>query len=287
MKKILLCFFVVLSTFLSAQDFLGLHSDNYAGAMSALSNPANIVDGRMKFDLYIFGTNTYADNNYYFVDRKKFIDSKFQIDKKNLNIYYSANSKAAVFSNRIVTPSFMFNIGTKNAIALNTSVRTVGSVAGISQDLANAAYYDFSDPSVYFKNISSPDVSYNQMTWAEYGLTYARVIKDDNAHFFKAGLSVKLLQGLGASYLSLSNLNMQIDSDNVYSFVSADVSYGYSDNIDLSDDNNPKYNYAPSYGVGFDIGGVYEWRPKYFDYKYDMDGKTNLWRRDQNKYKIK
>lgn len=287
MKKTLLYFFLAISTFISAQDFLGLHSDNYAGALSALSNPANIADSRLKFDLYIMGTSAYGDNNYYYVDRNKLIDSKFEITKEDLNIYSSDRSKAAFASNRTVLPSFMFNFGKNNTIAVNIGVRTYANVAGISDELANAAYYDFSDPSIFLKEISSDDVSYNQMTWGELGLTYARVIKDDNEHFFKAGASVKILQGLASSYMSIENLNMQVDTTNIYSFLSADVSYGYSENLDLSDANNPVFNYAPRYSVGFDIGGVYEWRPNYFNHKFDMDGETNLWRRDQNKYKIK
>jgi hypothetical protein len=36
-----------------------------------------------------------------------------------------------------------------------------------------------------------------------------------------------------------------------------------------------------------DIGVVYEWRPKHANFKYDMDGETNLWRRYENKYKLR
>ena len=38
-------------------------------------------------------------------------------------------------------------------------------------------------------------------------------------------------------------------------------------------------------GVGFDFGVVWEWRPNYQDHRYDMDGKTNLERRNENKSK--
>ena len=44
---------------------------------------------------------------------------------------------------------------------------------------------------------------------------------------------------------------------------------------------------ASKFGVGLDLGFVYEWRPDWKEYKYDMDGETNLWRRDQEKYKIR
>lgn len=80
-----------------------------------------------------------------------------------------------------------------------------------------------------------------------------------------------------------------IDTVNVYSFISSDLSYGFSQSYDEAlrggsvDLNKIKY----SFGFGFDIGAVYEWRPDFQEYKYNMDGETDLWRRDQNKYKLK
>lgn len=287
MKRFLLCFLIVLFNNVSAQDFLGMHSDNYAGALSALSNPANIADNRLRVDVVLTGMNVYGDNNYLWVDRTRLIDSKFKIEKKDLNTFTSDRSKSGMFSNRFLLPSFMFGFGKKNALALNSSIRSYVSVAGISPELADAAFAEFSDPSFFLQDIKSDDIAYNQMTWGEYALSYARVIKDNGAHFFKAGASFKLLQGLGASYMSMANLNMQIDTTNIYSFVSADVTYGYSEQFDFSKKDEPGYNWKPNYGFGFDIGGVYEYRPSYFDYKYDMDGKTDLWRRDQNKYLFK
>src|SRR5690606_22180869 len=47
----------------------------------------------------------------------------------------------------------------------------------------------------------------------------------------------------------------------------------------------PKFASFP--GFGADIGFVYEYRPHVDKYRYEMDGKKGLWRRDQNKYKLK
>jgi hypothetical protein len=44
---------------------------------------------------------------------------------------------------------------------------------------------------------------------------------------------------------------------------------------------------AAKFGIGLDLGFVYEWRPDWKSYKYDMDGETNIWRRDQEKYKMR
>ena len=44
---------------------------------------------------------------------------------------------------------------------------------------------------------------------------------------------------------------------------------------------------ASKLGIGADVGLVYEWRPDWKKYKYDMDGKKDMWMRDKNKYKLK
>src|SRR5690606_16235384 len=128
---------------------------------------------------------------------------------------------------------------------------------GLSRDLANAAYNEFNDTSLFLKNFKSDDIHLAQMTWAEYGITYARVLVDKEKHFVKAGATAKVLQGAGAGYFNVKNLEYVIDTVNVYSFISSDLSYGFSDsytkplnNQDL-DVNAIKY----SYGFGLDIGG--------------------------------
>jgi len=72
MKNIFLHFFLILliySKSINAQDYLGLQSSNYAGVSSIYSNPANIADNRMKFDLVLGGINFIAENNYVSVKR--------------------------------------------------------------------------------------------------------------------------------------------------------------------------------------------------------------------------
>ncbi len=294
-----------------AQDFLGLHNNNYSGVVTVFSNPANIADSRMQFDLILGGVNTSVENNYVGIKRSalefsgsvfnpKTIRFPFQdvnsdtsdaknYYKNNLVLYPGDNTVSAYSSTRFVVGSFMFNLNRKSAIALTMSVRNHLNLDGMSRDLANAAYNEFKDPSLFLKNFKSDDIHSAQMAWADYGITYASVIKDKEKHFLKAGVTAKLLQGGAAAYYSIKNLEYVIDTVNVYSFISSDLSYGFSQSYDEAlrggsvDLNQIKY----SFGFGFDLGAVYEWRPDFHEYKYNMDGETNLWRRDQNKYKLK
>ncbi|HQQ94162.1 MAG TPA: DUF5723 family protein [Bacteroidia bacterium] len=287
-----------------AQEFQGLFNQNNAGVVSVFSNPSNIVDSRMKFDMVLGGGNATFENNYIGIEKTLVMKSfsAFSIKpfqslsndkdssdyfKKHINLYQSSNNFNAYSNGRIVLPTFMVNIDKKNAIALAISVRNQVNLDGMSQDLAKAAYNEFRDTSMFLKNFRSDDIHFAQMAWAEYGLTYARVISDKEKHFFKAGATFKVLQGLEATYFSVRNLQYVIDTVNVYSFISSDMSYGYSNNIDVKDSGGYSVKFKPSYGYGFDIGGVYEWRPDYQEYKYNMDGESDLWRKDQNKYKLK
>ena len=311
MRRILPFFIVLLfsNSHTRAQDFLGLQSSNYAGVTGAYSNPANIVDSRFVVDVALVGLNFTLDNNYIGAKRSAltYTGSLTQPDKikfseswndnnpnsptyfkKNLILVNNGKSKSAYLANRIVLPSFLISLNRKNAIAFNWSVRNYVNVDGVSQQMVDLAYNDFNIPSLLNKQLSTKNLSAQQMSWAEYGLSFAHVFKEEGEHFFKAGLTVKLLQGLEAAYFNINDFNFKVSTKDTFSFINASVAYGHSDNLNPNGGNASSfYKFTSSPGFGFDIGGVYEWRPKYYDYQYDMDGKTGLWRRDKNKYKLK
>jgi outer membrane protein OmpA-like peptidoglycan-associated protein len=305
-KLLFLCLIVIAK--LSAQDYLGLQSSNYAGVAGIYSNPANIVDNRMKFDLVLGGLNFIAENNYVSVRRSalkytgkltdpenlKFPDSWENTNKNspdywknNFRIVNSDRNKSVYSKARITMPSFMVNINNKNSIAFTWSIRNYLNIDGISPDLARLAFEEFNYPTLFVQKLENKRLSIQQMTWAEYGLTYGRVLKQEGAHFLKAAATVKLLQGLGAAYFFVDNLKYEFIADTTLSLFQSNIQYGHSDNVDFTNQNNIKYEFKSYPGVGFDIGAVYEWRPDFEKYKYDMDGEKGLWRNDKNKYKLK
>jgi len=102
----------------------------------------------------------------------------------------------------------------------------------------------------------------------------------------KAGISIKALQGLQSAYLYVNNLDYEIHSDSTLSLYNAEIQYGHSSNFEASQ-NNANYRVVSNLGLGFDFGVIYEWRPDYAKHKHDMDGETNVWKRNENKYKLK
>ncbi|HEY0031365.1 MAG TPA: DUF5723 family protein [Bacteroidia bacterium] len=296
MKKILLLAAGVIISFSSvAQDFLGYINSNYSGVTGTDLNPANVVDSRYKVDITLIGASLSAYNNYiglkrealkkdqyghlYAFDDTLFADHYLTARNNNIN-------KSIYFSNQIYAPSFLVSINSKNAIALKSKVRTLINVDGLEPEMATLIYNELDYPTLWNMKLSNQDFSVQTMTWAEYGLTYGHVFKEDGPHFLKAGITAKYIQGLQSAYMNISNLDYEFTNDTTVSLFHSDVSYGHSTNYE-GEKLEPGYKNSSLFSWGLDLGAVYEWRPDYEKFKYDMDGETGLVRKDKNKYKLK
>lgn len=309
MKKIyfLLLYTIAVNSALKSQDYLGFINSNYSGITGAIINPANIADNRMRADISLVGWNFNAANNFMGLDPALLLangkdTANSLLHKSFLSPVFNGKSKSLYISNRISLPSFMFRLGKKSAIGLSINSRTYFSLDGVSESLAKLLYTDIGRntnldvTSLVGKNIKNKQLSLNAMSWMEYGITFAHVFVDKGPHFLKAGITPKLLQGLGSAYMNINNFEFRFDNNpikiendslQVLTLLKTNVNYSHSDNLDkFNGDFQPKFSFN-YLGFGIDAGIVYEWRPKYESYKYDMDGKTGLWRRDQNKYKLK
>ncbi len=327
MKKHILAGLVLLTTFtVKSQDFLGYSSSNYNGITGVINNPANVVDSRMRFDMTLAGLNMGVGNNYLGVKRMAFNHSGKAFSKDayypafadpNFNNNYlhevvNDKEKAVYMNLRVNGPSFLINLNGKNAIGFTSSSRTFMNVDGITSDLARLMFYDIGRgtggaqvSSLLNQNLEIPHMSANVMSWLEYGLTYGHVFRDKDEHFFKMGVTAKFLQGLASAYANTKNFKYKFN-DTLLD-VSGDFNYGHSSNIEIPTSKAPNKNtniyindptlnssvlsgypkFTSFPGFGLDIGFVYEYRPDYEKYKYEMDGEKNLWRKDKNKYKLK
>ncbi len=312
MKKITLALFSFCTIpFLSdAQDFLPYANSNYAGVSGVDLNPACIVDSRYKVDILLGGFSFNFSNNY--VGMKKnalahpngsfmsaikdttgngfpaFNDSLFQ--QNYLTTRDNADVKSVFLSNRIQLPSFMITIDDKSAFALTGEIRSMVNVDGFEEPLAQLAYYGFDKPELWTQKFTNDHVSIQYMSWMEFGADYARVLVDNNANFFKMGIRPKLLLGLGSAYLFADNMEYLANNKDTLTFFDSHIQYGHSTNFDFPPDKPVSYNLKGTVshpGIGLDFGMVYEWRPDYQKYKYDMDGETNLWMKSKSKYKLR
>lgn len=293
---------------LNAQNYLGVHSSNYVGVMGLDNQPASFVDGRFKFDLNLASVNIGAWNNAKYFDtkdmpkwwRKSFTtdtawirpDSTFE--DRYIGDYYdyndpSSKTRGVYINYQIDVLNFAFHINPRIAVGFSAKTRMVSNIDDLDPKLAKLAENGLDFAALWNLRLNERLVNANAMMWNEYGVNYGQVLADKNEHFFKIGGRMKLLQGLASAYAYTDNLDYELLNKDTATTLIGTFQYGYSDGLDdlASGGKFDPFKSSSRLGIGFDLGFVYEWRPDYQDYKYDMDGETNLWRKDQEKYTLR
>lgn len=325
LKRFLILPILLISFWGTSQNYLGIYGSNYSGVMGTDINPASFVDGRFMVDvnLFSFNTGTWTDAAKFDTkDMPKWWIKSFKADDPipgdssglivgGSNPYNDWMIPDSTFTDRYITRSydensskpigaysniqidilnFMFHINPKIAIGVAVKGRMIANLDEVDPKLAVLAENSLDYPSLWNTTFNEQLLSVNQQAWMEYGFIYSQVIKDDGEHFMKVGGKAKWLSGYTAAYVNTDNFSYNLINSDTSASLKGDFSYGYSTGTleELNDGNlpaNPKS--ASKFGLGLDLGFVYEWRPDWKEYKYDMDGETNIWRRDQDKYKIR
>jgi outer membrane protein OmpA-like peptidoglycan-associated protein len=291
-----------------AQGWIGLANSNYAGTNNLYINPSTIADSRQKFYINLVGADINFYNTYLQLDlpytpwaalRNK-VSSQYR--DANGNIVFSENylkeqlgngNKFGSVSAEVRLPSFMISLGPKQSIAFSNRVRSFVQVSNVSENLARLARYGLGEAeNLGLANKLLDDNSFNigVNNYHEFALTYGRTFTENTTHFFKGGLTLKYLAGLGGGYVLNEGVNYQVYNGDSIQLQNRNVSYGYTDyhyydrdNFKVSDLYGSK---RLGQGFGADIGVTYEWRPDADKYQYHMDN-ADWTDNSQNKYKLR
>ena len=228
------------------------------------------------------------------------VDSTASYKNRGLGQFFEIDNgkknRSAFINTEIDVLNFMITLDKKRAIGFQIRNRTLLNIDDASPELIRLATNEFDFPNLFNSNIEDGKLNLSMNSWIEYNLNYAQVLSDREQHFFKIGGKLKFLQGVGSAYLHTNNLNINVANDTLANSIGVDFDYGYSENLGgYVESKNPNEEFsgaafkeiASKLGLGVDIGVVYEWRPDWKKYKYDMDGEKDLWMRDKNKYKLK
>ena len=318
-KKISLLFalcVLTIGTSLKAQNYLGVIHSNYGGIMSADLQPASIVDNRFVVDvnLFSFSIDAYQNAKYFNADvlpKRNWLHSLRKdtawMDEENFyenNVFDTedydddnAKPKGVNANVQLDVLNFMFHINRKIAVGFSAKFRMIANVDNINPKVLKLSEESLEFSELWNQTISGDLLSQNAMAWTEYGVNYAQVLHDEAEHFWKIGGRVKFNQGLASSYLHAGDLDFDLLNDDTATTLVGEFRYGHSESVDeyiqgntpqsFSDFMNTAANGGSKLGIGLDLGVVYEWRPDWKEYKYDMDGETDIWRRDRNKYKLR
>lgn len=313
LKNLFFAGIILSTTLVSAQNYLGIPTSNYSGVMGTDLNPASFVDGRFKVDINLASLSFNAWQNAMTFDTRdmpKWWVKSFSENINGSNPYNDWIQPESTFMDRYITRTydansantlglynniqldvlnFMFHVNRKIAVGAAVKLRSITNLDDVDPKLALLSEEDYDIPSLWNTRFNEELLDLNHMTWAEYGLIYSQVLKDDGEHFLKFGGKAKWLSGYSAAYIHTSNFEYNLFNEDTTQYLAGDFEYGHSSGSleNIEGNNNNSTESISKFGIGLDLGFIYEWRPDWKEYKYDMDGETNLWRRDKEKYKIR
>lgn len=279
----------------AAQGWLGLAQSNYGGTNNAYINPSAIADARHRAYLNLGGASANFYNTYLQLDLPQRPWAKgFTFQREYLREQLTGDTKFGSASAEVRLPSLMLALGSRSAIALTSRVRAFVQFSNVSENLARLARYGLGDAeNLGLANRVLTDNSFNidANSFHEFAFTYARTFTPNTTHFFKGGLTVKYLVGLGGGYVHNEGTAYQVYGSDSIQLRNPNVSYAYTGDNDYYQQSG--FGVGTLYGsqrlgrgYGADIGFTYEWRPDYERYNYRMDG-TSLTDDSRNKYRLR
>ena len=305
-------FFFVFITFKThAQQWLGISGSNYAGTNSVYNNPANITDSRYKLYVNLVANDIFVANNYVGYNApysmlKLLTNSAAPEYRNSKNVIIYKNSYSDIntdgepyhwnMSDDLRGPSFLYTINSKRSFGLLTRVRTIVNFTGASLPLANLIR--LGTDTLFLKNqdfaLSGTTVNVN--SYAELGISYGQILKDEDEDFIKVGITLKRVVGIYNAHINIQEAKYDVINDPAepkkqilrINHLKADYGYTIEDSYKNSKPSFPWIlgNQSAGSGWGMDVGFVYEYRPNVRKFTYREKGKEKL-DPSKNKYEFK
>ncbi|WP_373494317.1 DUF5723 family protein [Aquiflexum sp.] len=251
-----LLMFVLFANYGHSQSYIGNTIDNYSGVHSLLLNPANVVGSKTRFELNILSASAFVGNDYLSVDFTDFknMSDGFSFDS---DVEKTPTETNNFFGNvDLIGPSIMFRLNEKSSVGISTRVRTffnLHNISGLFYESISEGFDSQSDFQAEMENLSG-----NIHAWGEFGLTYGRIILDDESRRLKIGTTLKYLGGAGGLFTSSPQLSAAFNSNTKILATGGSLDYGYTSGFDTEDIKFTDF----TGGFGADIGVVYELRSK-------------------------
>ena len=286
MKKVtLLLLLLGLQASVFAQGFGIFNNSNYAPVQSVYFNPAKIADSKQKFQFNLIGFNLYVANDYGVLQSIPKLIKTVQNNGEFgdiLTIQQNGKNKNLDFGLEIRGPSFVASMGRSQSLAFTSRARLLTSANNVSEELMTALVKGF-DKTDSYGNVVNASFDLNANLYSEVGLTYALNLVNTGNHVFKLGIGGKYLWGAGNAQINNINTNVKIATSVVPPLTNTLTTSGVQLNTLVSNSNLLGFQNSSislkditdgrGQGFGVDFGFEYEWRPKYKDYQYEVDGK--------------
>ncbi len=201
--------FALLTAFLSfsyaeAQDWLGYHSSNYAGIHAVNYNPAFLAGNNYKLDVSLIAGHIQVQNDFVGLDNQVIFEPTRTGADPDFNRQYLRFSDHtqfySAFTNvHLQAPSVLWQFSPRDAIGFAPALRVFMNADHLDRRLARLAIEGLDYPPYWNYDQDNLYMRIDAHAYAEYALSYARTLYNDEGLVIKAGITGKVLQGISAA----------------------------------------------------------------------------------------
>lgn len=263
--------------FATAQSYTGYAGAPYSGVYAIATNPADILNHRVRGDINLAGVSTSIGNN---IVRFKY--SQRNNDDGGFSFKEPITRSGKMFFNTdIFGPGVLIRLSDKHAFALTTRARAFSNVHGIDPAILNSALPDTLSSEFINRSLNLKDLTIAAHAWKEVALTYSREIAHNTYGVFKLGMSAKYMGGISAALLHTNKLGYVLDTffdpgagrrQGIVNNLNGSIAFGYTKNLDSLTVND--VTRFTNNSVGFDVGVTYEYRDEMQVYETRYSDKT-------------
>lgn len=231
--------------------------------MQLPSNPALVNNALTGAEINLVSVNALAGNNAYQVSGSWLMKADFETEAREGYDYSKMSNgqrKKAWANVDIMGPAASFSIKKQYQFGIYTRFRAIVNAGNITNEQFNV-YTNENDPKYYNHTFDFKKVGASAHAFGEIGITYGKMLRDDEYYKFGIGVTLKYLVGYAAINAYAGDLTYQRLGDSaIYAKGDLTTLYTYNTVPGQSADLAQR---AGRGGLGLDIGLQYAFHPDY------------------------
>lgn len=229
MKKALLAFlFTVLFTYAQAQEMWGISNSNYAGNMGVALNPSSIAGAPYKYDINLLAFDIFVQNNFAYIPaRYGLLRSLIYGSSDGPELImdnFSNTRKSLFFHSNVLGPSFVWSEDKTYSWAFHTALRAEVGLLKVPYGLNNFGIETNYGGQHTFE---IPAFSTAVMNWAEVGITFGKVTKNETKKYVKWGGTLNYIMPFNGAYTDFRGVDYST-TDSTLMVQKVDATFAHS-----------------------------------------------------------
>jgi hypothetical protein len=269
-KFLSLALLLILTAKADAQQFIGNSLSEYSAIQMMPYNPAWVCNAWNGNEILVMGGSALAGTNAFYFDRgwvlrgfngQAFEGPDYKRDRRK-------NVKQIWANAEVLGPAMSFTVKNEHYVGFYTRYRQIvrgGNLSSSEIELLGGSYVD--NPLLYEHPITIKNAGFSAHTFGEVGVTYGKILRNDDYHFLKAGASLKYLIGFSAASISTNSFTYERYNKDSIAQMDGDLTAVYTYNLnplidkDASNDFSSWTDRAGKGGLGIDLGVQYQYHP--------------------------